>query len=350
MNGQFKVSNAFQIGLLGGLGVLTALVLGNMVATIANIITYVFAAIFIALGLDPVVNFLERRKLKRPLAITVVLVLFFGVVGALIWAVTPSLVRQTAHFIQQAPVILSGIGQLDWVVKLDNQFGGTITSALTSTGTFLGDSKNWPSMLGGVVKVGLSIFNGFFAGLIIVILSIYFMASLGAFKQWIYQLVPMRSRENFIGISEQISNSVGRYVMGQVTIALINATAGFIMMSIMGVQFSLVLALITFGLALIPLVGSISGAAIVTIVALTTSPSTALIIGIYYLVYLQIEAYLISPRIMSKAVSVPSAVIVVAALAGGALLGVLGALVAIPVAASIILIIRQVWVPRQLKN
>ncbi len=76
MNGQFKVSNAFQIGLLGGLGVLTALVLGNMVATIANIITYVFAAIFIALGLDPVVNFLERRKLKRPLAITVVLVVF----------------------------------------------------------------------------------------------------------------------------------------------------------------------------------------------------------------------------------------------------------------------------------
>jgi predicted PurR-regulated permease PerM len=122
------------------------------------------------------------------------------------------------------------------------------------------------------------------------------------------------------------------------------------MMSILGVQFSLVLAVITFGLALIPLVGSISGAAIVTIVALTTSPSTALIIGIYYLVYLQIEAYLISPRIMSKAVSVPSAVIVVAALAGGALLGVLGALVAIPVAASIILIIRQVWVPRQLKN
>jgi predicted PurR-regulated permease PerM len=88
----------------------------------------------------------------------------------------------------------------------------------------------------------------------------------------------------------------------------------------------------------------------VTIVALTTSPTTALIIGIYYLVYLQIEAYLISPRIMSKAVSVPSAVIVVAALAGGALLGVLGALVAIPVAASIILIIRQVWVPRQQTN
>ena len=347
MSSPIKVSNAFQIGLLGGLGVLTALVLGNMVATIANIITYVFAAIFIALGLDPVVNFLERHKFKRPLAIMTVVVVFFGVVGGLIWAVTPSLVRQTAHFIQQAPVLLSGISQIDWVIKLDNQFGGAISNALTSTGTFLGDSKNWPTMLGGVVKVGLSIFNGFFAGLTIVILSIYFMASLDSFKEWVYKLVPAKSRKNFTSISEQISDSVGRYVMGQVTIAFINATLGFIMMSIAGIPFPLLLAFIAFVFALIPLVGSITGAVIVSLVALSVSPVTALIVAIYYVVYMQVEAYIISPRVMRKAVDVPGAVVVVGALAGGALLGVLGALVAIPVAASIILVIRQVWMPRQ---
>jgi predicted PurR-regulated permease PerM len=347
MSSQTKITNAFQVGLLGGLGVLTALVLGNMVATIANIITYVFAAIFIALGLDPVVNFLERHKFKRPLAIMTVVVVFFGVVGGLIWAVTPSLVRQTAHFIQQAPVLLSGISQIDWVIKLDNQFGGAISNALTSTGTFLGDSKNWPTMLGGVVKVGLSIFNGFFAGLTIVILSIYFMASLDSFKEWVYKLVPAKSRKNFTSISEQISDSVGRYVMGQVTIAFINATLGFIMMSIAGIPFPLLLAFIAFVFALIPLVGSITGAVIVSLVALSVSPVTALIVAIYYVVYMQVEAYIISPRVMRKAVDVPGAVVVVGALAGGALLGVLGALVAIPVAASIILVIRQVWMPRQ---
>jgi predicted PurR-regulated permease PerM len=347
MSSQTKITNAFQIGLLGGLGVLTALVLGSMVATIANIITYVFAAIFIALGLDPVVNFLERRKFKRPLAITTVVVVFFGVVGGLIWAVTPSLVRQTAHFIQQAPVILGGIGQIDWVIKLDTQFGGAISNALTSTGAFLGDSTNWPTMLGGVVKVGLSIFNGFFAGLTIVILSIYFMASLDSFKEWVYKLVPAKSRKNFKSISEQISDSVGRYVMGQVTIAFINATLGFIMMSIAGIPFPLLLAFIAFVFALIPLVGSITGAVIVSLVALSVSPVTALIVAIYYVIYMQVEAYLISPRVMRKAVDVPGAVVVVGALAGGALLGVLGALVAIPVAASIILVIRQVWMPRQ---
>jgi len=347
MANNIKVSNAFQVGLLGGLGVLTALVFGNMIATIASIITYVFAAIFIALGLDPIVSFIEKRWLKRPFAILTVVIIFFGVVAGLIWAVTPSLVRQSANFIEQAPLILGGISQIDLVVTLDAQFGGAITKTLTSTGEFLGDSKNWPTMLGGVVQVSLSIFNGFFAGLIVVILSIYFMASLDSFKHWTYKLVSYKSRDNFINISEQVANSVGRYVMGQMTIAFINATLGFIVMSIIGVPFPLLLAFIAFVFALIPLVGPVSGAVVITLVALSASPLTALIIAIYYAIYLQLEAYLISPRVMRKAVDVPGAVVVVAALAGGALLGVLGALVAIPVAASIILIIRQVWMPRQ---
>lgn len=347
MPNNFKVTNAFQVGLLGGLGVLTALVIGNMVTTIASVITYVFAAIFIALGLDPIVSFIEKRGLKRSLAILSVVIVFFGVVGGLIWAVTPNLLRQSANFIEQVPLILGGISKIDLVVSLDSQFGGAISNTLTSTGEFLGNSKNWPTLLGGVVQVSLSIFNGFFAGLIVVILTIYFMASLDSFKQWIYKLVNYKSRENFINISEQVANSVGRYVMGQMTIAFINATLGFIVMSIVGVPFPLLLAFIAFVFALIPLVGPVSGAVLISLVALSASPTTALIIAIYYAVYLQLEAYLISPRVMRKAVDVPGAVVVVAALAGGALLGVLGALVAIPVAASLILIIRQVWMPRQ---
>ena len=100
-------------------------------------------------------------------------------------------------------------------------------------------------------------------------------------------------------------------------------------------------------LALVPLVGSLIAGTLVTAIALTVNPTAALIYAIYYLVYMQIEAYVISPRVMKKAVSVPGGVVVVAAMAGGALLGIMGALVAIPVAASIILILRQVWMPRQ---
>jgi len=347
MSNQIKVSNAFQIGLLGGLGVLAALVIGSMITTIANIITYVFASIFIALGLDPVVRFLGRRGLKRPIAIVTVVLAVLGIFGSLIWSLAPTLVSQTAHFVRQAPDLLKGITQLDWVVRLDSQFGGAIKNGLTNFGAFLGDSANWPSMLGGLVQVGLSIFNGFFAGLVIIVLSIYFMASLESSKQWLYKMISKSKRPQFVTISEQIFNSVGRYVMGQISIAMINAVFAFIMMTIVGIPFALLLACVAFLLALIPLVGSVSAAILIALVALSVSPIHALIAVIYCLVYMQVEAYLISPRIMQRAVDVPGAVVVVGALVGGTLLGVLGALIAIPVAASIILILRQVWMPRQ---
>jgi predicted PurR-regulated permease PerM len=202
-------------------------------------------------------------------------------------------------------------------------------------------------MLGGVVQVGISIVTGITGGIVIVILSLYFTASLKSFKRFVYSLVPGSKRETFINLSEQVSHAVGRYVLGQVSIAFINALLGFTFMLIVQIPYAGVLAAISFVLALIPLVGALSAATVVSVVALSVSPQLALIAVVYYLIYMQIEAYVISPRIMNKAVAVPGAVVVVAALAGGTLLGVLGALVAIPVAASTILVIRQVFVPRQ---
>ena len=342
-----KVSNAFQIGLLGGLGVLLAMLIGSMFISLASVLTYIFAAIFIALGLDPIVRWLESRRLSRPLAITIVmltLIVGFVLIGM---AFVPNLITQTAHFVESTPTIIQGLLKIPLVKDLDHRFGGVITDTLNNGGTFISDSGNWPTMLGGVVKVGLSIVNGITGGIIILILSLYFMASLNSFKNFIYQLVPASRREKFAQISEQVSTAVGRYVIGQATIAALNATFGFIFMLILGIPYAGVLATMSFLLALIPLVGSLSAAAVISLVALGQSPTMALVAVIYYLIYMQIEAYVISPRVMNKAVEVPGAVVVVAALAGGTLLGVLGALVAIPVAASVILILRQIVMPRQ---
>jgi predicted PurR-regulated permease PerM len=333
MQGQTKITNAFQLGLLGGLGVLTAVLIGGAIETLANIITYVAAAIFIALGIDPVVTKLESFNLKRPVAILVVVLVLLGGIGTVVWAILPTLASQGAHFIATAPAVIAGFGDLPLVIRLDNQLGGAISNAITSASTFLSDSANWPKMLGGVVQVGVNIFNGFFAGIVILILSLYFMASLNRFKSFVYSLVPASKREKFHDIAEQVATSVGRYVIGQFSIALLNAVLSYVFIILL--------------LGLIPLVGTITGAAIVTLVALSVSPTTALVAAIYYLVYMQLEAYVISPKIMNKAVAIPGAVVVVAALSGGALLGVLGALVAIPVAASGILVIRQILVPHQ---
>ena len=345
-----SISNGFQFGLLGGLGVLTAMAIGGALTTLAQVITYIFAAIFIALGLDPIVSMLERRKVRRPLAILIVILGLLGVFTGIVLALVPKLVSDASVLVSQAPEFAANLKSQSWLIHLNDQVGGGIFDGIDGVSSYLTDAKNWPTFLGGVVQLGLGIFSGLSGFVVILILSIYFMASLSRFKKWVYSLVPASKRVKFADLAEQISVSVGRYVMGQVTIALINAILGFIMMSIIGIQFSIALAFITFLLALIPLVGSLTGAVIVSIVGLTQSPTTAVIALVYYLVYMQVEAYFVSPRVMKEAVSVPGAVVVIAALAGGALLGVLGALVAIPVAASVMLIIRQVWIPRQESN
>lgn len=344
---RLRIANAFEFGFLGGLGVLGAILVGQSLTTLATILTYMAAAIFIALGLDPLVRALEKRGLKRSIAILAVVLAILTVAIALLVAVVPTAIAETGILVSAAPEVLTNFGNLPIVASLDNQFNGAISSAIDGVASYLSDSKNWPLMLGGVVQVGLNLVNGAVGFVVILTLSLYFMASLERFKAFVYKLVPASRRDKFTSISEEVAASVGRYVSGQATIASINAGLGFIVMSIFGVPYSIVLAFFCFLLALIPLVGAISGAALVTLVALTVSPTNALFIGIYYLVYMQIEAYVLSPRIMKKAVAVPGGVVVVAAMAGGALLGVMGALVAIPVAASIILVLRQVWMPRQ---
>ncbi|MBN9188770.1 MAG: AI-2E family transporter, partial [Microbacterium sp.] len=209
---------------------------------------------------------------------------------------------------------------------------------------------NWGSITGGVINVGIAFFAGLTGAFIVLILTIYFTASIPSLKVAVYQLVPASKRSRFIDLAEQITDSVGYYVMGQVSLGIINGVLSAIFLSIIHAPFPAVLAVIAFFFSLIPLVGTLTGSVIIVLTCLIPglgSPTTALIAGIYYLIYMQVEAYVISPRIMNRAVSIPGAVVVIAALAGGSLLGLLGALIAIPVAASILILYRQVVIPRQ---
>jgi predicted PurR-regulated permease PerM len=323
------------------------LVIGGAVATLANVITYIFAAVFLALGLDPLVSSLEKLKLPRPLAVLTVIVSLLGFLALMVWALAPALITEGTNFLATAPELIQDITKIPLVVGLDEQLGGAVGGALANAGSFLSDSANWPTLVGGVVQVGISLFNGAFGFLIILVLTVFFLASLERFKASLTKLVPASNRERYTKISQQVSTSVGRYVIGQVSVAALNATLAFVAMSVVGLPFALVLAFIVFLLAIIPLVGSVSGAALVVIVAVAVNPTSAIALAIYFLIYLQIEAYVVSPRVMKVAVSVPAPIVVIAALSGGALLGILGALVAIPFAASMIFIVREIFIPRQ---
>ena len=345
-----KIHNAFRLGLLGGLGVIVAIGIGAALGNLTTILTYVGAALFIALGLDPLVSFLERHRWPRPLAIFTVLAGVLGAFAGLIFAIIPVITEQITLLITQLQKIIPQILTPSFTDDVRASFPWLpVDNLLTQLTDFLTGLDVF-SIGGAVLGAGLNIATGAFGGVIVLILTLYFVSSLASIKRALYQLVPASRRAAFVDIAEQISTSVGRFVMGQGALALVNGILSFIVLTlIFQVKYSALLAFIALLGSLIPLVGTVSASVIITLgVLLFDGPGWQVIaVGIYYLVYMQLEAYVINPRIMNSAVQVPGVVVVIAALAGGQLLGVLGALVAIPIAASIILIVKQVLIPRQ---
>jgi len=348
-----KIHNALRLGIFGGLGVLIALLIGGALASLATILTYIGAAIFIALGLDPLISWLESRKWPRWAAILTVLVGVLGIFAGLVFAIIPVVVEQSAKLVDQVTRYVTDpnsleelFAQVQSIIPIEIL---DVRTAAQDALTFLTDPNNLAQIGGGVLSVSVSIATGVFGALIILILTLYFTASLSNMKRALYRLVPRSRRETFISISEQVAQAVGRYVVGQVTLALINGLLSFVFLSIVGAAYPALFAFIAFLFSLVPLVGTLSGSILIVATQLLVNPEsipTVVAAAIYYLVYMQVEAYLLSPNIMNRAVKVPGVVVVIAALIGGTLLGILGALIAIPVAASIIIIIKQVVVPK----
>ena len=348
-----KILNPFRVGLLAGLGVLVAIGIGTMIGQLATILTYVGAAIFLALGLDPLVSLLERRKLPRWLALLIVVVIVLGAFVAIVFAVVPAIAGQGTKLVQGVIDYSQGITAKDFVANIQSIVGPSINVQDVIDQSFAYVQENAGTIGGGVFAVGLGIASGVFGGIIVLILTLYFTASLDSFKAGLYQLVPATRRARFADLAEQISESVGRYVIGQASLALVNGILSFIFLSIMGIfgaQLPAVFAFIAFLFSLVPLVGTLSGSILIIlgqVLLVPNQPGVWLAVAIYYVVYMQLEAYVLSPAIMNRAVKVPGVIVVIAALVGGTLLGVLGALIAIPVAAAILLIIKQVVIPRQ---
>ncbi|UPL12238.1 AI-2E family transporter [Microbacterium sufflavum] len=339
-------ANPFMFGLLGALGVLVALAIGGIVNQLATVLVYIGVAIFLALGLDPIVTSIER-KLPRPAAVAIVVAGVVLAFAGIILAIVPILVEQITNLIKDGPKMIEDFMKTDWYKDMSAQFGSTITDAVNGVLGFVQDPDNFFDIGGGVFAVGAGIAGGITGVTIVLILTLYFMASLRSMKRVAARFVPAYQRDTFSELLEDVSSAVGRYVIGQASLALTNGVLSLIFLSIIGAPVPALLALIAFIGSMIPLVGTLSASIIISLICLFESPTTALIAIIYYLVYMQIEAYVLSPRIMSRAVAVPGALVVIAAVAGGALGGILGALVAIPIAASIIIIMQKVVFPTQ---
>jgi len=333
--------NPFMIGLLGGLGVILAYAIFLGVRNATSILVLIFIAAFLAIGLNPAVSWLRRRGIRRGFAVAIVTLVLLALLIGGITALIPPLVTQTNELIKNVPDYVSQLQRSQTIRELIVRYNimEKVTSAVNA-GT-IGNA------VGGVVGGARLIFGTIFNTLTVLVLTIYFMAAFDRLREAAYSLVPASRRSRVRLLTDEILTKVGAYMVGALAIAVLAGFSSFVLAMILGLAYPFALAVVVAVCDLIPQIGATLGAIIVSLVGFASSLTAGLVCAGFFIIYQQVENYLVYPTVMRRSVKVSDVAAVVAALLGVALFGVVGALVAIPMVAAIQLIIREVVVPSQ---
>jgi predicted PurR-regulated permease PerM len=335
----------FVFGFYGALGVLAAYMLVQAFTDAREVIILIVVALFLAVGLNPAVEALERVGVSRRWS---VLLVFLGLVGFFVgfgFAIVPPLSEQITAFIHNMSSGNGYLQQLQNNPRLQNW--DHRYHLLEKARTALQSKDLGRQAADGIVGVGQVVISGVFSTLTVLILTLYFLSSLPNITGFMYRLAPRSRRARVALLGDEILTRIGGYVAGNLVISIIAGVTSYIFLLIVGVPYALALALLVAITDLIPLIGATIGAVLVIAVGLFSGLWTGIATAIFFVIYQQVENYVVQPRVMKRSVDVQPAVTIIAALLGGALLGVIGALLAIPAAAAVALILREVVMPRQ---
>ena len=328
-------------GFLVGLGFLTAWVAGNALQQLGGVLIEVMVAFFTAAGVYPLVRWLERRGLTRAWALLVVILIVLGALALFLFALVPVITDQVQKIANNAPGWLDSLLNNKHVRNLDDQY-----HFIDKLKSFVTGGDFVSKLFGGALGIGLKVLSALLNGLIVTVMTLYFIVGYEPMKATIFKLAPASRRDRVTKLGEKMIDGIGGYVSGAFIIAVIAGLSSLVFLFACGLgQYAVALAFVVMITDVIPMIGATIGAVIVTAIGFANSPSTGIACVIFYLVYQQIENYVIYPRVMSSSVDVPGVVTVIAALVGASLLGVVGALMAIPVAAAILMLMREVVYP-----
>ncbi|NUL44361.1 AI-2E family transporter [Cellulosimicrobium funkei] len=327
-------------------GALVAVALALAVSSISTVLMSISLAVFLALGMAPAVSSISRRGVSHAWSVVMVAGAFLLLVAAILAFVVPATLRQFSQAVQSAPDAVAALTSTAWFTGMEETFDLDGRTMLMQAMDSVATPESILAISGGVLRAGFGAVGVVSSTFIVVVLTLYFVSSLEAIKRSAASLVPAYRREGFSLLLEKITTSVGRVVAGGVTLSSINAAVVFVIQLLIGSSLPALMAIIAFFITLVPMIGSMVFLFVGAAGALFISPSAALIFAIAYFAYIQIEAYVVTPRIMGRAVNVPAVLVIIGAMIGAALLGLLGALLAIPVTASILIVIREVVIPR----
>ena len=340
-----NIQHPFYFGFLATTGALVAYALLQALQSASQVFILIIISLFLAMGLNPAVDALERRSIKRGFAVSTVVALVILAVILAALVVIPPVFTQVNDLVDGAPQLIDSLRNNKTFLRLDQEYG-FISTLESKFQTWFTDGRLLTGAFGGVLGVGRTVLSGAFSALTVLILTLYFLFSLPSVTKVFYRLAPATRRERVSKIGDAIIARVGSFVGSQILIAFFAAIFVFLLGLALDLPYAAALGMLILFVALIPLVGHFIGGSIVTLVALTQSPAKGVLAILLYTLYVQIENYLITPRIMKRNLSIPGLVTIVAALLGTSLLGLVGGLLAVPIAAAILLIMDEVVFPK----
>jgi predicted PurR-regulated permease PerM len=340
-----NTSHPFYFGFMVTIGALLALTMLQALASASAVFILIIISIFLAAGLNPAVMFFQNRGLNRGASVGMVMASVLLFVAAFIAIAVPPLIDQGNQLLDNAPALIKDLNNNAFINDLNNKYG-VIDSLQTKIDSLIKDGQFAITAFGGVIGVGKAVVSGLVSTITILVLTLYFLASLPQVINIGLRFVPATRRDRVSKLTNAIVGRIGSFVGGQAIIAALAAVFILIMGLIIGMPYPGPLAMVVLICGFIPLVGHFIGMTIVTVVSLTDSLTTAAIALSAYIVYVQIENYVITPRIMRKSLAIPGLVTIIAALLGASLLGLVGGLLAVPIAAAVLLILDEVVFPR----
>jgi predicted PurR-regulated permease PerM len=329
----------FFVGLNATLGVAVAYVIVRGIADITTVLVIIGLALFIAIGLNPVIELLMNRGLRRWIAVGIVTLGFVIVVAGFVLSATSPISHEVQALVKNYPRYKANIAAgRGWAGKL------AVKLHLTS---YLKGKSKLKIPVGGVLGAGKMLLSLGIATISVAALTIYFLFALPGVRRLWLSLIPRSRRDRVDLLTSEVFTRVGGFMLGNLLTSVISGVGTYVWLLAFGVRDALLLALVVALFDLIPMVGSTVAGIIVSLVAFTKGVPIGVATIAFYVIYRYVEDYFLNPRVMKRTVRVSPGLTIIATLIGGTLLGLVGALVAIPVAATIHLILEEVAIPRQ---
>jgi predicted PurR-regulated permease PerM len=332
----------FRLGLTAAIGFGLAYLLFRALARGQDTLILIALSLFLAAGLDPAVRRVEGLGLRRGLSVAIVFAAALLFLAAVAFAVVPPLVNQTATFVEKLPGYVTELQNNQRIANLDRRFG-----LLNSLQSYLQGSKLVQQLAGNLLTVGSTVAATIFSVFSLAVMTLYFLAYLRDITGFAYRLAPASRRGQVTSIGDKIVAQIGRYVVGTVALALAKGLVTLMFLTVVGVPYPLALAFIVAVLDVVPLVGSVLAAAVVSTVVVLESVPTGIATVCFFVVFEVFRRMFLVPRLLDRSVRISPAAAVIGALAGYTMLGLIGFLVSIPVVAVLTLVLREIVIPRQ---